>query len=88
MQLPRQQHVVLPVAAVGRMVVDVQVRLPPVPKREPRPHLHRISLRIIAIQVQIARRHPPAFFLRSVLIDSRVRAEPLVTVHIEDRNHK
>ena len=55
-------------------------------RREHRLHFRRVSLHVIAIQVQVLRRRAPTRLLGAVLIRAIPAAEPLMAVHIERRN--
>ena len=70
------------------MAINEEVWIPLVPQLEPRAHLRRIGLQIIAIEIEICSRHTPAHLGRPVLIDAIVSAEPLVPVRVEDRDEQ
>ena len=53
-----------------------------------RARLRRVELAEVAVQVQVPRRRAPARFGRAALVDARERGEPLVAVHVEDRDEQ
>ena len=77
-------HVVLVVGVVGDVQVVVEVHRPAVQGAHELAHLGRVELRVVAVQVQVARGGAPARLRRSALVDPREGGEALVAVHVED----
>ncbi len=83
LEIPGQ--VVLVVGAVGRVDVHEEIGHPRIEHREPRAHLRRVGLRVVAIEIEVLRRGAKTHFVRAVLVDAVVRARVLVAVDVEDR---
>ena len=83
LEIPGQ--VVLVIGAVGRVDVHEEIGHPRVEHREPRAHLRRVGLRVVAIEIEVLRGRAKTHLVRAVLVDAVVRTRVLVAVDVEDR---
>src|SRR5262249_38974147 len=75
--------VVLEIGAVGDVVIDVEVRIPGVEELEPRAHLRRIGLDVVAIEIEALHIGAETRGLGTVLRRAMVGREIFVAVDIE-----
>ncbi len=78
--------VVLEIAAVGDVVVDVEVGIPGVEESEPGAHLRRVGLDVVAVQVHALGVGAEAGGFGAVLAGPVVGAEIFVAIDVEDRD--
>ena len=89
-RLDLQGNVGLEVRAVGDMQVRAHQRIPRVDEAQHGPHFRRVRLHVVAIEVDILRRRPPAGLNRATLIGAIPAPDALVTVRVEcgDEEHR
>ena len=87
-RLDLQGNVGLEVRAVGDMQVRAHQRIPRVDEAQHGPHFRRVRLHVVAIEVDILRRRPPAGLNRATLIGAIPAPDALVAVRIECGNEE
>ncbi len=83
-RLEEDGDVRLELRAVGDMEIGKENGIPRVHQLQHRHHLRGIRLGVVAIEVEILPRHPPAHLLGAVLIRPVMGTEALVAIDVED----
>ena len=79
-------EVVLVIGAVGGVHVDQEIGQPRLPQLQPRAHLRRVGLDVVAVEVEVLRLAAETHRRGAVLVDAMVGAGILVAVHAEHRD--
>ena len=87
-RLDLHRHVRPELGAVGSVQVGHQDRVPPAQQALHRPHLRRVELHVVAVEVVVLRGRAPPHLLRAALVGPVPGAEALVAVRVEHRHEQ